>query len=167
MTSPQDAAAAHLPSGGLDSATLRPTGALLAAQIAISAAIDREAVEPMDYDATTLDLLVRLDLAPSHRLRAVELCRQLQLSPSHISRMIDRAERLDLVRRGADPNDRRAKSVGLTDRGHEVVAAFAPRLHAIIDEIVHQTLSPDEVDTLVGYLERLEDAAAQCTSPSP
>ncbi|MEL7210142.1 MAG: hypothetical protein AAGK32_18255, partial [Actinomycetota bacterium] len=83
--------------GTLDAALLRPSGALLATQIALSEAIRAGAVEGTGHDATTLDLLVRLDLAPDQRLRAVDLCRQLRLSPSHISRMLDRAEDAELV----------------------------------------------------------------------
>jgi DNA-binding MarR family transcriptional regulator len=151
------------PSALLETELLGPSGALLAAQIALGAAIDREAVSAGDHDATTLDLLVRLELAPERRLRAVELCRQLQLSASHISRMLDKAEAAGLVQRGPDPADRRAKIVAITERGRDVVGEFAPRLHAVLDRTIHQTLEPAEIEALVGYLGRIETAAQ--TSP--
>jgi DNA-binding MarR family transcriptional regulator len=143
----------------LEPELLRPSGALLATQIALSAAIDREAVAGTDHDPTTLDLLVRLELEPDHRLRAVELSRQLQLSPSHISRMLDRAESAGLVSRQPDPGDRRAKVVAITAAGRGVVDEFAPRLHQVLARAIHQALTPDEIDMLVGYLERIETAA--------
>lgn len=139
--------------------TLRASGALLAAQTALSRLIDTEAVEPTDQDPTTIDLLVRLDQAPGHRLRAIELSRQLLMSPSHISRTIDRAEASGFVERGPDPDDRRASQVILTDDGREMLERFAPRLRAIIDRVIGQTLSADEVDTLVVLLDRINDAA--------
>jgi len=148
----------------LDPELLRPSGALLAAQIAIGAAIEHGAVEVTGRDSTTLDLLVRLALAPDSRLRAVEICRQLQLSPSHVSRRIDRAEASGLVKRVDDPDDRRAKLVLITDRGRDVVADFAPRLHHVLDCTIHQILQPDEVETLVRYLGRIEFAARASTS---
>lgn len=151
-------------SPGLDHDLLRPSGVLLAAQISLTAAIDSEAVADTGLDSTTLDLLVRLDLAPQRRLRAVELCGQLQLSASHISRILDRAEEALLVVRETDPEDRRAKAVTLTDKGREAMCDFAPRLHAVLDQAIHQVLDPAEIETLVTYLERIESAANRCIS---
>ena len=145
----------------LDSETLRPSGALLAAQIALAAAIERDAVSRSGHDATTLDLLVRLDLAPGRALRAVELCDQLLLSASHVSRMLDRAEEASLVQRRPDPDDRRANQVVLTEEGLEVVSAFAPDLQATLDRVFRQNFDPGELDMLVDLLERVEEVARE------
>lgn len=139
---------------------------MLAAQIAVGAAIEREAVAKSELDATSLDLLLRLELAPGRRLRAVELCRQLLLSPSHVSRMLDRAESAGLVLRVPDPDDRRASQVVLTDKGRRAVCAFAPHLESVIDQIINQALSADEVETLVRLLRRVERAARGCGAES-
>jgi len=147
----------------LDASILQPSGALLAAQIALGAAIDRVAVAGTGYEPTTLDLLVRLELAPGRRLRAAELCSQLQLSASHVSRMLDRSEAAGLVERGPDPDDRRAKAVALTPQGRSVVDQFAPRLHTVLDACIHQTLDRAEVETLIGLLGRIEAAAVACS----
>ncbi len=155
------------PTPALDPEALRPSAALLAAQIALGAAIDRHAVAATDHDSTTLDLLVRLSLATDGALRAAELCRQLQLSPSHISRMVDRAEEARLVERRPDPSDRRAKEVVLTDAGRLVVADFAPRLHDVLDRSIHQVLSPEEIDRLIGDLDRIRVAADACAGADP
>jgi DNA-binding MarR family transcriptional regulator len=140
-------------------ATLRTSGALLSAQTALSRLIGRDAVTATNQDATIIDLLIRLDQAPDQRLRAVELSRQLLMSPSHISRMIDRAEEALLVERAADPDDRRATRVALTDQGRQVLTDFSPHLEAIIDRVIHQTLTPSEAETLVELLARIERAA--------
>ncbi len=149
------------PTSVLAAETLRASGALLSAQTALARLIETEAVAPTDQDPTTIDLLVRLDQAPGHRLRAIELSRQLLMSPSHISRTIDRAEASGLVERGTDPDDRRASQVILTADGREMLERFAPRLRALIDRVIGQTLSGDEVDTLVGLLSRIEGAACE------
>jgi DNA-binding MarR family transcriptional regulator len=146
----------------LDPELLRPSGALLAAQIALSSAIDEYAVRPIGHDPTTSDLLVRLHLAPDNALRAVELCAQLLKSPSHISRRIDRAEAAGLVRRDPDPDDRRARLVVLTDAGRDVVARLAPRLVDVLDHAIFETLDASEIDTLVGLLARIEAGARRC-----
>ena len=149
----------------LDARLLRPSGALLATQIALGAAIQQDAMRDLDIDPTTLDLLVRIDLAADRQLRAVEICRQLQMSPSHISRVIDGAADAALVERRRDPDDRRASLVALTPAGRAVVAEFAPRLHTVLDRVIFDVLTPDEIDTLVGLLERIE-AAARSTEPT-
>ena len=139
---------------------------MLAANISVSNAIERCAVAGLGHDRTILDLLVRLHLAPDNRLRAVDLCHQLMLSPSHISRMLDRAEADNLVKRAPHPNDRRANYVHLTEPGSKVIARLAPRMHSVLDAVIHQTLTPDEIDSLVDMLGRIDVAgrayAANC-----
>lgn len=147
--------------GTLDANVLRPSGAILAANIAIGAVLDADAVADAGHDPTILDLLVRIDLAPGQALRAVELCRQLRLSPSHISRSIDKAAASGLVERRPDPADRRAKVVSLLPVGREVVAGFAPKLEAVLRDVIFETLSSGEVDTLVELLGRVEAAAVR------
>ena len=150
------------PTQRLDTEVLRPSGTLLAAQIALSAAIDRCAVERIGQDPTVVDLLVRLDLAPKRQLRAVDICRQLMLSPSHISRVIDKAEAAGLVQRGPDPSDRRASLITLSTEGKKIVADFAPRLHAVLDMTIFDVLSATEISTLTDLLERIETASREC-----
>jgi DNA-binding MarR family transcriptional regulator len=148
--------------------TLRASGALLSAQTALARLIDTQAVGPTGHDPTTVDLLTRLDQAPGNRLRAIELSRQLAMSPSHISRTIDRAEASGLVERGADPDDRRASQVTLTNPGRRVLEDFAPRLQSIINRVVIQEFSDSEIDTLVALLGRIEQAAREpCADQDP
>lgn len=148
----------------VDPDVIRASGALLGAQTALARLIDTEAVEPTGFEPTLVDLLLRLDQAPGQRMRAVELSRQLMVSPSHVSRTIDRAESSGLVRRGPDPDDRRASQVSLTAAGRDVVVDFGPRLIAVIDRVISRHLSGDEIDTLVDLLGRIEAAASE---PSP
>ena len=143
----------------LSPATLRASGALLSAQIALSRVIGCDAVDRTGQDPTIIDLLVRLDQAPNNRLRAVELSRQLLLSPSHISRMIDRAEHAGLIERNADPSDRRATQILLTSQGRDILTEFAPHLEAVIERVIDHTLTPPETETLVELLGRIEQAA--------
>lgn len=151
----------------LSPTTLKCSGALLSAQTAVARLIDNEAVAPLGQDSTIVDLLVRLDQASHNRLRAVELSGQLLLSPSHISRTIDRAEAAGFVKRGPDPDDRRASQVTLTIAGRKIVEQFAPRLEAAIDRVIGQILSDSEVDILVEFLNRIEAAARRPSTEDP
>lgn len=138
---------------------LRPSAALLAAHLAIGAAIDQQAVDPTGHDSTTLDLLMRVSFAPEQQARAADLATEMLLSPGHVSRRIDRAADAGYLCREPDPADRRAHRVCLTDDGAEVLADFRPRLQAVLDQVVFDTLDADEIETLIGLLDRLEAAA--------
>lgn len=141
--------------------TLRPTGALIAAETAMRGAIDHVAVTQVDQDPTTLDLLMRLSLAPDQELRGVDLCRQLLKSPSHVSRIIDRAERDGLVLRRPDPSDRRAQQITLTESGQAAVNAFLPHLVEVLNQTIQKALTDDEIETLVGLLARIVESAEE------
>lgn len=145
---------------------LRPSGALLAANIAIGEVIERDAVSQTPYDTTTLDLLIRLGESANGRLRAVELCEQTMKSPSHVSRMLDRAEDEGLVERRPDPEDRRASQVLLTPKGTAVVTDFLPSLVSVLEDVIYTPLSADEVETLVDLMDRIEAAARSRVCPT-
>ena len=115
-------------------------------------------------DQTALDLLVRLDLASSDGLRVTDLAEQLLLSPSHVSRRVDAAVAAGLVHRRTDPRDRRAARVTLADHGRRVLEEFAPRLHAVLNEAIHDQLTPAESDQLVALLRRIEWASRSAWS---
>ncbi len=135
--------------------------AMLGANIALSAAIDKAAVTPCGRDHTTMDLLLRIWLSPQSQCRASALSDQLMLSPSHVSRRLDRAAEHGLVCREPDPDDRRAQQVCLTPKGREVVEDFYPRLESVLDQVFGTTLSKPEQATLVDLLNRVETAARE------
>ena len=133
----------------------RPSGALLEAQTALGRAIERYAVEPTGHKPATIDLLVRLSLASDRTLRAVDICRSLLMSAGYVSRLVDHAESEGLVERVADPNDRRAQLITLTEAGAAIIDAFAPAATDVLDQTIYDELSDDEVATLVDLLGRV------------
>ncbi len=147
----------------LDPAILRPSGAILGTQLGLAAEIESEAVPVTGLDPTILDLLVRLDLSPDRQARATHLCSELNLSAAHMSRTIDRAESDGLIERRTDPTDRRARIVTLTPAGDDVLGRFAPALHGVLRRVVHDVLTPQEIDVLVGLLERIRSACDAST----
>jgi DNA-binding MarR family transcriptional regulator len=152
----------RLPTKRIDQAefedSLRISGSILRAQSALEGLIADHAVARSSHDATTLDLLVRLQLSPQHQLRGVELCRQLDLSKSHVSRVVDRAESEGLVQRQADPDDRRAQQIVLTETGEEALLGFAPHLVEVLNQTLNSSLTEDEGDTLIGLLARVTES---------
>jgi DNA-binding MarR family transcriptional regulator len=134
---------------------LRPSGALLAAQSDLGTAIEQLVVAKTQYSSATLDLLVRLRLAPNGQLRGIDLVRQLHMSPGYVSRLIDRAEADGLISRQADPHDRRAQLLTLTPGGERVFDDFAPAVLEVLEGTIYTALSADEVDVLVDLLARI------------
>ncbi len=138
--------------------TLEPSAAILGAQIALASAIEQHAVAPLDRDATTLDLLLRITESPGGECRAVDLCRQLQLSAGYVSKRVDKAVTSGLVVRRADPGDRRSQVLSLTDEGRRVTDEFRPLLENVLERVVFRTLTSTERKTLVELLGRVEAA---------
>ncbi len=144
----------------LDNA-LRPSGRILETGTALLRAFEDLAVAKTEHDSTTLDLLLRLRLAPEHRLRGIDLCRQLRKSPSHVSRMIDRAEHHGLVKRQPDPEDRRAQRITLTALGEQAVDAYIPHLVEVLNQTIYAALTNNEIETLIDLLARVTSSAHQ------
>lgn len=139
----------------------RPSGWLLEAQTALSAAIERFAVSRTDYTATVLDLVARLRFAEGQTLRGVELSRQLLKTPGYVSRVIDQAEHAGLVVRKPDPDDRRAQLITLTERGDRVFDDVVPYINAVLDQTIYASLGEEEVQTLIRLLRKVADSAHQ------
>ncbi len=138
---------------------LLPTGAILHTHLALSRVFEMDAAEKTAHDPTTLDLLVRVRLAPHGRIRAVDLCEQMQKSASHVSRVVERAEARGLIVRRADPTDRRAQVIALTDRGDKDLDAYIPHVMELLDSVIFATLSSAEIETLVKLLTRVATAS--------
>ena len=143
----------------LSSERLAPSAALYGAYIAVNAVLGAESTIGSRYDQQTIDLLLRLQELPQQASRAVDLAERLMVSTSHMSRVIDKVETLGLVERTPDPTDRRANQVILTADGSDVVATVAPHIAAALDRVIHDTLNPGEISTLIDVLGRIEHEA--------
>jgi len=136
----------------------RPSGALLQAETTLGKAFEAYAVSRTAFNATTVDLLVRLSLSPTRRLRGVDLCGQLLKSPGYVSRLLDKAEADGLVTREPDPDDRRAQRIALTTKGEDVLDVFLPHAVQVLHETVYEALDEKEIETLVDVLSRITKA---------
>ena len=145
---------------------LAPSAALYAAADAVTKALGTEGIAGTKHDQQTIDLLLRIQLSPQHACRAVDLAKQLMVSSSHMSRVIDKVEALGLVGRTPDPTDRRATQIISTPDGRAVLAAVAPHIAETLDRIIHNTLDPEEISTLIDLLGRIEHEA-RTPRPNP
>jgi DNA-binding MarR family transcriptional regulator len=96
-------------------------------------------------------------LASYGDLRSSDLCRHLGIAPSTLTRNLDRLEGRGLIRRAADPTDRRVARVHLTDSGVEAAREIdAAELEFIGEVLAH--LEAAGVTNVVPVLEALEAA---------
>ncbi len=70
--------------------------------------------------------LLQLDPKPTVSMR--EVANRLQYDPSNFTAVIDELERRGFLKRLADPNDHRVKSLVITDKGLKLRSAFWHRL---------------------------------------
>src|SRR5687767_5595788 len=100
--------------------------AFLTAHALITRRISRGLVAEGLPELGWYDLLWALRRSPGGRLRVNELAREVVLSPTAMSRFVDRAVAAGVVSREADPDDRRAQQVVLTDAGRALLRKMWP-----------------------------------------
>ena len=83
-----------------------------------------------------------------------ELSSRSQIDRTTMGGLIDRLEKEGLLRRCRHPEDRRAYRVCLTERGKELERELVP-LGELVQERFSAKLTPGEVETLKGLLEKL------------
>ncbi|NUS31263.1 MarR family transcriptional regulator [Streptomyces sp. NBC_00028] len=90
----------------------------------------------------------------AHPQGMTELGETLGLAKSSLTGLVDRTVQRGLVRREADPRDRRAVRVGLTDEGARLAAEFYAETCRRIDALPAH-LTPAERDRLAALLSRV------------
>ena len=91
-------------------------------------------------------------------MRSVDLARKVGLEPSTMTGLVDRMERDGLLKRRADPDDRRAQRIYLTDLGREVEQP----VNGVVDTAVEQVLgdiAPEDIEHLSTTLRQVLDNA--------
>jgi DNA-binding MarR family transcriptional regulator len=97
-------------------------------------------------------------------LRLTDLAEQAGLSLSRVSRIADVLESRELVERRRCPEDRRARNVGLTAAGAELLKAAQATHFAGVHENFFAQVEPAELAALAAVFERLApDSASTCT----
>jgi DNA-binding MarR family transcriptional regulator len=110
------------------------------------------------WDITPAHLRALRTLRRHGTMRLSELSDHLHIAPRSTTEVVDALEARDLVRRRADPGDRRATLVEVTERGTDVLAAIR---HTRGTEAVRVfgRLSPPDRAELARLLTLLRDPA--------
>ena len=102
-------------------------------------------------------VLFRLSRTPG--LRQVELADQLDVEPITLSRIIDRLAEASLVERTADPTDRRAWRLQVTDAAQPLIAKLRKLADGLIDD-AFKGLTENELNVMRGNLARIRENLA-------
>ncbi len=125
-----------------------PTGAMgtIGRLLRAAALIERQLAGPLGekgLNGGEFDVLATLRRSGApYRLTPTHLAQNLMLSSGAMTNRVDRLEARGLVRRLADPGDRRGVLIELTNQGQELVEV-AVALHAANEEQVLRTVLPN------------------------
>jgi MarR family transcriptional regulator, transcriptional regulator for hemolysin len=107
-------------------------------------------------------VLFRLSRQPG--LRQVELADKLDVEPITLSRIIDRLAEANLVERTADPSDRRAWRLQVTETAQPLIAKLRKLAEGLVDD-AFRGLNERELEVMRGNLARIREnlnAADDC-----
>ena len=111
-------------------------------------------------------VLRNLHFAGEHRMTQSEIGRRMNVTSSNVTRLIDGLEQDGLVRRTADHSDRRVTYVELTDEGRAVAERIVPAVLKFAMDVA-QAFSPEEMQTFLSLLGRLQAHAESLDETSP
>jgi DNA-binding MarR family transcriptional regulator len=138
----------------LDTEVMAVVGRLLAVGELIGRRLDRAAAE-YGLDRGQGDVVFTLRRAgPPHRLSPSQLAASLLVTSGTMTNRLDRLEQRGLIRRAANPKDRRGMDVQLTDEGVRVADEAVAR-HVANEEAMLAPLSAREREQLVRITRKL------------
>jgi DNA-binding MarR family transcriptional regulator len=110
------------------------------------------------WDITPAHLRALRTLRRHGTMRLSELSDHLHIAPRSTTEVVDALQAQDLVRRRADPGDRRATLVEVTEHGADVLAAIRDTRNTEADRVFGR-LSPSDRAELARLLGLLRDPA--------
>jgi DNA-binding MarR family transcriptional regulator len=117
---------------------------------------DRSAETLAPWDITPAHLRALRTLARHETMRLSELSDRLQIAPRTATEVVDALQAGGLVRRRADPADRRAVLVEVTERGADMLAEIRAARGTEAGRIFGR-LGPDDRAELARILSQLRD----------
>jgi MarR family transcriptional regulator, organic hydroperoxide resistance regulator len=111
-----------------------------------------KALEPFEITLAQYDVLVALGSGDGISQQA--LAERLVISKANLSGILNRLEERELIARGSDENDARAKLVHLTTNGQAITKRALVRTRALINATFGQ-LPEDDLETLNAIMSRL------------
>lgn len=141
-------------------------GLLKEAFLALDERFAEVVASTVTIERSVVDLLIRVARSPNATARPTDLARDLALVPSHITRCLDEAERQRLIRRTANPHDRRSTLIQIAPAGKKLLAKIEAPMTEVRDQLIHHHLAAADIAILEDTLRQLRDRA-QHVDPLP
>lgn len=97
---------------------------------------------------------VLLELTETDGITQSELVERLEVTPATLTNLLNRMEESGFILRQRDPADTRVSRVYLSEKGLSTAEQFS-QLAETVDGITFAGFSPEELETLTGFLERV------------
>ncbi len=127
----------------------------------VAATVEPHGVTPQQYNVLRI-----LRGAGEEALPTLEIAERLIEPSPGVTRLIDRLEAQGLVSRRRCPEDRRQVLCRITDEGLALLSSMSADVDAM-EATALDVLEPDEVDRLIGLLDRIRAAYARDEPSEP
>jgi DNA-binding MarR family transcriptional regulator len=121
----------------------------------LTAAVDR-ALRPLDLTFARYEVLMLLRFSRTGALPMTKIADRLMVHPTGVTKLVDRLEADELVRREANPADRRGVLVRVTPAGRRLAARASRAVGAIRFGML---FDDDELGALISLLDRFRARA--------
>jgi DNA-binding MarR family transcriptional regulator len=130
---------------------------VMRAQQIVSTAVDR-ALRPFNLTFARYEVLMLLSFSKDGALPITRVGERLMVHPTGITKLVDKLEEHDLVRREANPNDRRGTLAEITPAGRELAAKATKAVTAVR---LGADLDDEDLEHLVTLVRRWRERAGE------
>jgi DNA-binding MarR family transcriptional regulator len=141
----------------LDPVQLGAYFALIEVASLLRHAVEQQLREAGDLSYVQFQLLARLGDEPSGSHRMTDLADGVVYSRSGLTYQAGLLEKAGLVVRGPSPDDERSVTVTITDAGRALLGKVLPGHIEVVDSLLLDPLSRDQVEALAGLLTPVRD----------
>ncbi|CAM4010972.1 MarR family transcriptional regulator [Paenibacillus alkaliterrae] len=113
-----------------------------------------------DHDVTPEQWSVLICLEEKDGITHRDLSQRAEKDPANITRLVDQLERKALVRRAANPHDRRSQLLYISDQGRLSARSLAPVEAAFVEHIL-TGISEDEISAFKKFMGKINRNAKQ------
>ena len=120
-------------------------------------AVEQQLRDAGDLSYVQFQLLARLGDAPDGSLRMTDLADGVVYSRSGLTYQAQTLEQRDLVNRAPSVDDERGTTVTITEQGRDILAAVFPGHIALLQKMLLEPLTSEDVNSLDDVLGRVRD----------
>ncbi|MBD2867671.1 MarR family winged helix-turn-helix transcriptional regulator [Paenibacillus arenilitoris] len=113
-----------------------------------------------DYDVSPEQWSLLISLDEQDGITHKDLAQRTEKDPANLTRLVDQLEGKSLVKRAANPNDRRSQLVCITDQGRKTARTLAPIEAAFVGRLLQGT-TDEEIESFKRFMAKINHNAKQ------